>query len=439
MLTHSTGNRLKIILMAVSLVIMLSMLSVSVQAQQKNVVVINLDEEIDAGSSNMIVTTLNGLNSSTTEAVIISMNTPGGILENMLQMVNAITGAESRGIPVYTYIPVNGMGASAGSYVAMATEGIYMGNGSYIGPSTPIVEGGTALQEQHTTSAMEELMVSMASENGRNVSAAYSMVSNNTAYTANEAYKIGLVEGVYSSLASLISAKDLSGYPVVNVYPSVYDNFLSFLSNPYVDGILIILGFVAIMLDFLHGTVVLSITGATMLVLGFLGAQLISASIVGIILLMMGAVLILLEAKTGHGFSLLSGVVIGLVGTFMLASPYYSSNPGYSPSPFTTFDLLTTILILIVVGFLVFYIRRILKTLKYHRMKNSGAEALISRQAVAVTDIDPHGWVSVDGIEWQAETEDKSSIMKGEKVIIVSRDELVLIVRKVDKNQGQKL
>ncbi len=432
-------SRLKVVLIAVSAIFLISALSGSVQAQQKNVVVINLNEEIDAGSSNMIVTTLNGLSSSTTAAVVISMNTPGGILENMLQMVSAISSAESRGIMVYTYIPVDGMGASAGSYVAMATQGIYMSNGSYIGPSTPIVEGGTALQQQHTTSAMEELMVSMASQYGRNTTAAFSMVSNNTAYTDEQAYNIGLVEGIYGSLSSMLSAKNLSGYPVVNVYPSTYDNFLSFLSNPYVDGILIILGFVAIMLDFIHGTVVLSITGATMLVLGFLGAQLISASIVGIILLLMGAVLILLEAKTGHGFSLLAGVAIGLVGTFMLASPYGSSNPGYSPSPFTTFDLLTTVLILIVVGFLVFYIRRILKTLKYHRMKNSGAEALISREATVMADLNPRGWISVDGIEWQGESENGSWIKKGEKVTVVGRNDLVLIVKKEEKDKDIKL
>ena len=143
----------KILLFVLFAATLVALAGVSHASSQKVVVVLNLDEEIDPGSGNFIASSLSSLTPSTTEAVIINMNTPGGILENMLQMVNAINSTEARGINVYTYIPADGMGASAGSYVAMATDGIYMGSGSYIGPSTPIVEGGTALEEKHTTDA----------------------------------------------------------------------------------------------------------------------------------------------------------------------------------------------------------------------------------------------------------------------------------------------
>ncbi|KAA8922973.1 nodulation protein NfeD [Thermoplasma sp.] len=419
------------IIAAIFLILLVSVAASSQAQPRKDVVVIYLDEEIDAGSSAMITSTMNSLSNTTTAAVVIDMNTPGGELENMIQMVSAITNAESRGIVTITYVPQNAMAASAGSYVAMATDYIFMANGTYIGPSTPIVVGGTSLEQQHTTSAMEQYMVSLAAEHGRNTTAAYSMVSNNTAYNNTQAYRIGLINGIYGSLGQALASLSLSSYLQVSVYPSAYDNFLSFLSNAYVDGIFILLGFVAIMLDIYHGSVVLTIAGITLLILGFLGLQLISASLVGVLLLLVGSVLIILEAKMGHGFALLSGVVVGLIGTFLLASPYYSSNPGYSPSPFTTFDLLTSILIVIVAGFLAFYIRRIVRTLKF-RGKWTGAESLIGKLGYAVDSIDDRGWVSVDGIEWQARSKTGTGIPRGSKVKIVGRDGLILIVEKLE-------
>ncbi|PYB67934.1 serine protease [Thermoplasma sp. Kam2015] len=428
-------HRIPIIIVVLFSIMILIGVSSNSQAQpQKNVVVIYLDEAIDAGSSAMITSTLSSLSNSTTAAVVIDMNTPGGELEDMIQMVSAITSVEARGIITITYVPQNAMAASAGSYVAMATDYIFMANGTYIGPSTPIVVGGTSLEEQHVKSAMEQYMVSLAAEHGRNTTAAYSMVSNNTAYNDTTAYNIHIINGIYGSLTGALASLSLSSYPRIAVYPSAYDNFLSFLSNAYVDGIFILLGFVAIMLDIYHGSVILTVIGITLLILGFLGLQLISASLVGVLLLILGSVLIILEAKMGHGFALLSGVVVGLIGTFLLASPYYSSNPGYSPSPFTTFDVLTSILIVIVAGFLAFYIRRIVRAFKY-RGKWTGAESLIGKFGYAVGNIDDKGWVSVDGIEWQARSSTTSSIPAGSKVKIVGREGLILVVEKVEEEQ----
>lgn len=402
--------------------------SAQVHAQQKSVVVIHLDQEIDPGSANLITQTLGGLSNSTTAAVIIDMNTPGGLLSSMLQMVDAINATEAAGIPVYTYIPTDGMGASAGSYVAMASDVIAMGNGSYIGPSTPIVVGGSQLQQNHTEAAMQALMVSMAASHNRNTTAAALMVSNNVAYDAQTAVKIGISDRMSDTLSAFISSENLSGYPVGNAYPSIYDKFISFLSNPYVDGILILLGAIAIMADFYHGTVVLAVTGAALLALGFLGAEVIGASVVGIFLLIIGVVLIFLEIKTGHGAALLSGVGVGLLGTFLLAAPYSSANPGYSPSPFGTADYIITIIIIILAGILAFFFRHLVSALK--RRSYTGAESLIDREATVKKGLTPAGWVSIEGVMWKAESVDGTSIKEGETVIVSSIDGLTLKVRR---------
>jgi len=402
----------------------------------KVLVVLNLNEEIDPGSGNFIASSLDSLNSSTTEAVIINMNTPGGILENMLQMVNAINSTEAKGINVYTYIPADGMGASAGSYVAMASTGIYMGPGSYIGPSTPIVEGGTALEEKHTTDAMAALMGSMAAAHGRNATAAENMVFNNTAYTEAEAVSINLVTGYSPNLTSLITYLHLSSYPVVTGNPSFYDDFLSFLSNSTVDGLFILIGAIAILADLFHGTAILSVVGIVLIALGLLGAEVIGASLVGIILLIVGAVLIIVEAKTGHGISLIAGVITAILGTFLLASPYVSNNVGYSPAPYGINDYIAAFAVGVIAVFLGFMIRRI--AVSFRARKFTGAEVLIGKTANVTRPLSPNGWVSIDGVWWEAKTEDNSIVDRGEKVIVVSREGLSLIVKKVSTGEVLK-
>ena len=183
---------LSLIVLSVFIILVVPAHLAAQQPSSKNVMIINLDEEIDPGSASMIAQALSPSNTANTVAVVISMNTPGGILDNMIQMVDAINATEARGIPVYTYIVPDGMGASAGSYVAMASTGIYMGPGSFIGPSTPIVVGGTALEQNHTEAAMFSLMQSMAYAHNRNATAAGIMVSQNYAYNYTSAIAVKL-------------------------------------------------------------------------------------------------------------------------------------------------------------------------------------------------------------------------------------------------------
>ncbi len=403
--------------------------AIPAHGQSQNVVVINLNEGIDPGSAQFISGTLGALDNSTTRAVVIDMNTPGGLLSSMLEMIKAINQTEARGIPVYTYIPTDSNGASAGSYVAMATDAIGMGNGSYIGPSTPIVVGGTSLQQQHTQAAMQALMVSMAKAHNRNVTAAISMVANNTAYDAKTAVQIGIANTLSDSLSGFLKQENLSGYSQVSEYPSVYDNFISFLSNSFVDGILILLGAIAIIADFFHGTVVLSVAGVTLLFLGFLGAEIISASIVGIILLILGVALIFIEVKTGHGVALLSGVAVGLVGTFLLAAPYSSSNPGYSPSPYGPVDYFFAAMVFLLAVIVALLIRYVLRSLKKKRY--TGAESMLDQKGVVKRALAPKGWVSIEGVMWRAESDDGLTIKENESVTVSGIEGLTLRVRRV--------
>lgn len=406
----------------------ISFASSSSATTSQNVLVLNLHEEIDPGSSHFISSALAGVNKNNTVAVVIDMNTPGGILQNMLYIINAINATQSLGVPVYTYVPSYGGAASAGSYIALASTAVYMGNSTVIGPSTPIVVGGTSLEQNHTENYFISYMGAIAQENHHNVTAAEIMVSQDTAYTGVQAISNDLVNGYASNLTTFLAKMNLSGYNVITQNPGYYDNFLSFLSNTTVDGLFILVGSIAILADIYHGTAVLTIIGIALIALGLLGAEIVSASLVGLILVMMGAIFIFLEAKTGHGVALISGVIVTLIGTFMLASPYLSSNPGYSPSPFGTGDIVAAVLIAIIAVVVGLLVRRI--AISFRAKKFTGSESLIGKTAVVRKAINPMGTVSVEGIQWRARTEDGSLVDSNAKVTVVGREDLVLVVKK---------
>ena len=127
---------------------------VDASSNTSGTVVVNFDVPVDPGSSTLMADAVAAAKSSDAPAIVIEMNTPGGYLSDMLDIVASIQQANQSGIPTYTYVPPDALAASAGSYIAMASNGILMGAGSEIGPSTPIVEGGTALEQNHTEDAM---------------------------------------------------------------------------------------------------------------------------------------------------------------------------------------------------------------------------------------------------------------------------------------------
>ncbi|MEM2052693.1 MAG: nodulation protein NfeD, partial [Thermoplasmata archaeon] len=259
--------------------------------------VINFNVQVDPGAVSFFQRSYNYAESNNIPIVIINMNTPGGLLDSMLSIVNLTIEAEKMGITVITYVPPGGMAASAGSYIAMASDAIYMANGTFIGPSTPVIEGISvnSTYQMHVENAMLALMESLAQEHGRNVTAAGLMVTNNIAYTAQQAKSINLIDGLVDSFSALISKLNLQNYSSVQMNPSTYDQFLSFISNPTVDGILMTIGMLAILLDLYHATVVTTIVGIILIALGLWGAEIIGGNIVGIIFIIIGGALIIAE------------------------------------------------------------------------------------------------------------------------------------------------
>lgn len=395
------------------------------QGNSGPVVIVNFDVPVDPGSSGFVDRAVNSAIGQGASAIVIEMNTPGGLLSDMLSIVNSITKANQSGIPTYTFVVPNGLAASAGSYIAMATNGIYMGPGSEIGPSTPIVVGGTALEQNHTQGAMLSLMQTLAANWGRNSTDAYNMVQQDEAFTANQAVADHLVDGLANSLSDVITRIGLSDRQQITLSESWYDEFISALSDPTLDGILILLGIVAIVLDFYHPTIILTIAGILGIAMGLIGAEVVGASFLGYLILAIAAVLIALELKLGHGFAMMAGVALGAFGIYYLAQGL-----NYSPSPITGVTELELFLVVVAGVVAGLYFRWIIGPIR-HRGKLTGPEAILGKTGVAVTDLKPDGEVRVGGIVWRAKSI-QGDIQKGDLVRVKSLEDLVLKVEKCD-------
>lgn len=423
---HNPFCLLFILLISLMLTSCLGAFAARVSAENPSgfVIVANFDVPVDPGSSTFMTRVVNQAISENASAIVIEMNTPGGRLDDMTSIISSITDANQSGIPTYTYVVPNGLAASAGSYIAMATNKIFMGSGSAIGPSTPIVVGGTPLEQNHTQAAMLKLMVSLAEKWDRNATTAYDMVQGDQAFSASEALEYHIVNGFAGSLSEAINELGLSGRQQIILSEDLYEQFISALSNPVLDGILMLLGVLAIVLDVYHPTIVLSVLGSIAIVAGLVGASVINASWLGFFIIAIAAFLIVLELKLGHGFAMMAGVVLGAFGILYLAQ-----GMTYSPSPITSLTDLE--LFLVAAGGIVagLYVRWVIGPMKRHS-KLTGPEALIGQIGEAVTDLKPNGEVRVGGIIWRAESI-SGEISKGASVKIKSLKGLVVVVEKV--------
>jgi membrane-bound serine protease (ClpP class) len=217
----------------------------------------------------------------------------------------------------------------------------------------------------------------------------------------------------------------------VTLSEGLYEQIISALSNSILDGILFLIGIIAIVLDVYHPTIILTIVGVIAIVAGLVGAEIIGASLLGIIILVIAAALIIVELKLGHGFALMAGVILGAFGIY-----YLTAGLQYSPSPINQVAEIELSL-LVVFGVIVgLYIRWIIGPLR-RRTKLTGAETMIGKIGVAITDLKPKGEVRLEGEIWRAESL-SGDLTKGEQVFAKALNGLVVMVEKPKEQEAQE-
>jgi membrane-bound serine protease (ClpP class) len=372
------------------------------------------------------------------QLVIVSLGTPGGLLESTRVMVQAI---ENSAVPVVIFIsPPGSRAGSAGFFVLEAADIAAMAPGTNAGAAHPIVEGrqlDPILKEKIENDAAAFLR-SYAARRGRNVEAAEDAVRNSKSYSDEEALKLKLIDLDSADDNSLLNALDgreihrfdgttqtlhLQGAEIVAIAPSLRERLLSKLTNPDIAVLLLVLGGLLIYLEFnVPGTIVPGSLGTLFVLLSLFGLNLLPIRHTAIVLLLAAFVLMLLEAKYGsHGVLALAGITSLIFGLATLVD---------GPIPELRVHTATAVGAGLGFGVITFGLAWI--AFKARRGKVlTGPQAMIGGTAIVRTPLSPRGQVEIRGELWQASLRGHASLAVGSAVSVRAIEGLVLIVEPV--------
>jgi membrane-bound serine protease (ClpP class) len=371
------------------------------------------------------------------QLVLISMGTPGGLLESTRVMVEAI---ENSPVPVVIFIsPTGSRAGSAGFFLLEAADIAAMAPGTNAGAAHPIVEGrqlDPILKEKIENDATAFLR-SYASRRGRNVEAAEDAVLHSKSYSDQEALKLKLIDLVEPDDASLLTALDgreihrfdgatqtlhLQGATILATVPSLRERLLSKLTNPDVAVLLLVLGGLLIYLEFnVPGTVVPGSLGTLFVLLSLFGLNLLPIRHTAIVLLLAAVVMMVLELKFGsHGVLALAGVTCLIFGLATLVD---------GPIPELRVHTATAIGAGLGFGSISFGLAWIAVRARRGKIL-TGPQAMIGHTAIARTALNPTGQVEIRGELWQAALRGQPSLPIGSTVSVRSVEGLVLIVER---------
>ncbi len=434
------------VLMAVALLLAFAAQAVPAHAQtcstKSGYYVASLNADIDPGSADFMATTVSNAKSLCASNIVFVLTTNGGDGASMESMIASIASYQQWGGTFTTLVAPQGAYAfSAGSYIAEASNKIYMVPGTTIGSATPIVSGIPTGEENTTLTkdinAFASYMSTLTRANGRNQTAAALMVTAGKSYPDDKALQYHVVDGIINS-TTLQGALAFLGVPAstpVNT-PDIRASFISILSNPNVSSLLFLIGVFAILADLYHPTVILSVAGVVVVALALFGLGVFGASPLAVFLMVVGVAFIFLEVKTAHGISAIAGVVIFIVGFLLIFQlpPGSSAEPTLPPVNFSgipdiTYGLLAALGAAIVIASI--YLRSIREALK-KRPKVNEPTVLIGKEGRMESDLfaGGKGVAMIASEEWTVTS--AQELRRGDQVRVKGLSGQTLTVEKVE-------
>jgi len=390
--------------------------------------VINVNSDIDQGTADTISRGLQLAESTQAQAVVIQLNTNGGLLGSTEDIVDAMTAAENAGITVVVYVGPQGARAfSAGAFIAMASNYIAMDNGTVIGSSTPVLGSVDPSERAKITNGLSAWMQTLAQLHGRNATLAALFVSQGISITSQDAVRLGIANGMASSAEDALAHVGFKGASIQYVQGDVRSAILSFLSDATVVSLLFAVGGLLILVDLFHPTIIATALGVSLLVMALYGLEIIGLEPLEGALLVLGVGTILLELKKGHGLVAVTGVGLTLLasGLMIEREPYIPKSP---TALFPTFIL--GAVALVGAGILGFYLHQMRVVLAGIPPVND-IKLLVGKTGLAKTDLTAggSGIVLIASDIWNATSDE--AIRAGEKVVVTSIEGVKVNVRKL--------
>lgn len=415
-------------------------LDMAAAAQQPLVEKFVLDDTIQPISAGQLDRAIARANTQGAAALLIELNTPGGLVDSMRGMAGAILTSR---VPVIVYVsPAGARAGSAGFFLLEAADVAAMAPGTNAGAAHVVFEFGKPdeTMKQKVENDAEAFLRSFVAKRDRNVDAAVAAVQSSHSYTAEEALAQHLIDLTASSDTQLLARLNgreitrldgtkqtlhLAGARVELVRSTVRENLLDWLIDPNIALLLLVGGALLIYLEFnTPGTIVPGALGTLMVLLAIFALNLLPIRYTAVMLLIAAMVLLLLEAKFGgHGALAIAGIVCLTMGMLTLIAapiPELAVNPWVAIGLSAAFGGITAFLVRLAV--------------RARRMKTRlGVDALIGQPASAMEPLNPEGHVLVEGEIWRAAA--TQAVPAGAPLRVVGHTEYLLQVAPIEPPQ----
>jgi membrane-bound serine protease (ClpP class) len=424
-------------------------------ADSKRVIRVPISGMVDFGLAPLVKRAVRQAETQGADAILIDINTLGGRVDAMIEIRDHLVEAK-----VLTVSWVNPRAISAGALIAMACDSLYMNPGASIGAATPVVgDTGNKASEKVVSYASSEFR-GTAERKGRPAEVAAAMVDESIAIddviaagklltlTADKAVELGFAQGLMSSQDELLAHLDLAGAEVVTLRANWGENFVRFLNNPVVAGMLMTMIIFGIIAEVQTAGWGLPGSAALIALTLFLGGRYV-VGLVGfeeVILLGLGAVLILIEIFAIPGFG-----VVGLLGICSVLASLVMAFLGRAPSMGDLNVALTTLaasLIAAILLALVFF-RFVDRSPMWSRVKlatnidraggfvASDLHAdLEGVEGIAVTDLRPAGAAEIAGQRYDVVSE-APYIERGTRIRVFKHEGYRIVVRAIPPSNSE--
>ncbi|HLT18355.1 MAG TPA: nodulation protein NfeD [Thermomicrobiales bacterium] len=376
------------------------------------------------------------------DAVIIRMDTPGGLSSAMDDIIADILASP---VPVIVWVgPEGARAASAGMYIAYAAHVAAMAPVTNIGSATPINLGGD--DDDSELSASDRKVINdavarvraLAELRGRNGDWAEEAVRDAANVGAREAVELNVVDFIANDIEDALSQADgrevlvggqtvrlrTEGATVRDVEMSFFEKLLQVIVDPNVAFVLLSLGTLGLIFELSNpGAIFPGVAGAIMVIVGFYALGTLESNTAGLVLIALAFAMFVLEVFVVSGGVLtVGGIVMFVLGGLLLSNTRNPEVLQISRAVIFTTAILIGLFFFFVVG-------SVVKT--RGKTPATGRESFIGREGVARSDLDPRGRVFVDGTLWSAEAVGEPVILKGEPVRVVGRDGMLLHVERI--------
>ena len=398
------------------------------------VVVVKLDQMVHHVSAGYVVRGIQHANDINAEAVLLELDTPGGLQNSMRSIIQSIF--DSR-VPVITYVtPSGGGAASAGFFILLAGDVAVMAPGTTTGAAHPVVIGGVNIGKTMETKIENDAAAyirSIADKRGRNSKEAEQGVRESRSFTEKEALEDRLIDAVAATPQDIFTQFDgravrriddtettlhLAGAVTEPFTMGSRERFFAWIADPNIAFLLGAIGLACLYIEFTHpGLIAPGVVGAVMVVMAMYAFNLLPINTLGVLLIILALVLFVLEANvTSHGALAAGGVVAMVIGAMILVD---------SPFPEARIRLSTALSVTLPLAIITVILLRF--AIAAQRSKSvTGRQGMIDATGVAQTDLDPDGKVLVRGEIWDARS--SQTIPKGTRIRVQSLDGLTLLV-----------